>query len=86
MDKKARMRARGSRDATRQLVREMHGTLGKLVSSHNQMTRVVAEMGVQLQTLSGQAAALGEKVILLETAHDDLDARVTRLENKRGGK
>ena len=47
-----RMRARGRRDTTQRLVREMHETLGKLVTSNN-------AIGEHLRTLTAQTAVLG---------------------------
>lgn len=74
--KRERMRARGRRDATQQLVRAMHETLGKLVVANK-------AMGEHLHTLTAQTAALGERLVAIEEAHDDLDTRVSRLERKK---
>ena len=80
------MRARGRRDVTQQLVRAMHDTLRKLVENNNTMTAALTEQGTHLFELTGQVAALGERLIAVEESQEDLDARVTRLEKKGGGR
>lgn len=80
--KRERMRARGRRDATQQLVRAMHETLSRLVVNNNALTVAVGAMGENLRELSAQMGALGQRLINAENANDDLDARITRLEKK----
>ena len=70
---------------TQRLVREMHETLRKLVASNNAMVEAVAAQGTHLQSLSAQMGALGERLIVAEEVQDDLDARVSSLEKKKGG-
>ena len=74
-----RMRARGRRESTQQLVREMHETLSKLVESNK-------SMGAHLHTLTAQMGALGERLVATEEAQDDHESRILRLEKKRGGR
>ncbi len=94
------MRARGRRDTTQQLVREMHETLRKLVESNNAMgghllvvneqigalTESTKDANTHLHALTGQLGALGGTLVELENTQDDLDGRVTRLEKKGGRK
>lgn len=79
------MRARGRRDSTQQLVRDMHETLRKLVMNNNTLVEVVATQGAHLQSLSTQMGALGQRLVDVENQNDRLDERVSRLE-KRGGR
>lgn len=81
-----RMRARGRRDATQQLVREMHETLGKLVENNNTMTEALTVQGRHLRELTAQVAALGERLLASEDAQDDHERRLAALEKKRGGR
>ena len=73
------MRARGRRETTQQLVREMHETLRKLVESNN-------TSGEQLHKLTAQTAELGQRLIDAEQTQEDHEERITRLEKKRGGR
>lgn len=77
-----RMRARGRRDTTQQLVRAMHETLQRLVENNNALTANAIAMGGNLRELNAQMAALGAQLIELEGQNDDLDTRVSRLEKK----
>jgi len=55
-----------------------------IVSSHNAMAEALATNGAHLHTLTTQVAVLGEKLLAMEEGFDDLDARVGKLEKKRG--